>query len=541
MKKLYAEILSAIILSMIIAGFAQAADTLCTNPVATQQGLVRGKAETNPSVCAWKGIPYAAPPVGELRFRATQPAKPRDGVLNAYEFGPACPQKQSILAGGDIRSTSEDCLTLNIWRPQKPGKFPVMFWIHGGGFMNGAGSVDLYNGANLAELKDMVVVTINYRLGALGFLSLPELAQEDPKGSTGNYGILDQIQALEWVQKNIAAFGGDPDNVTIFGQSAGGGSVTMLLISPLAKGLFQRAIPMSGAMDTIGEKEKGYARGRDLAKDLGCKGNDLPACLRKKSPDAFVAKSSLGKIPSFSSMAMGFSPKVDGYVITCQPVDCFKQGRYNQAPVMLGHTRDEMKFFTIAAPYFKYLPKFAIDKLLKKMAGPSTRDLFKLYSYADYKHPSELFMAVITDLFVAPGFADAEALSQRTPTYLYRFDWDKTKYGAFHALDIPFVFGNIDPNSELTKKVQPKMDDPATTALAEHMKDYYANFAKTGDPNGPGLTTWPKYTVEKKQRIYFNDQITVAPISPKDLARYEFLNDLSRKQPAPAHSKGRSK
>jgi len=529
MKKLLTASLLAALSFSTFGRLAWPADDPCVRPVSSQQGLIRGKADPENQVCAWKGIPYAATPVGDLRFRATQPPNPHPGVLDAYEFGPACPQEPSLLAGGEIQSCNEDCLTLNIWSPQKPGRYPVMVWIHGGGFINGSGSIDLYHGAVLSGQKDVVVVTLNYRLGALGFLSLPELVQEDPNGSAGNYGILDQIQALKWVQQNIAAFQGDPGNVTIFGQSAGGGSVTMLLISPLTQGLFQHAIPMSGAMNVIGKKEKGYERGRELVKQLGCEGKDLLPCLREKPADAFPPRSALGKIPSFSGMAAGFSPKVDGYVITCQPIECLEQGSYNRVPVMLGYTRDEMKFFTIAAPYFKYLPRFMVNKLIRKMNGEAAEEARALYSYSDYKRSSDLFLAMITDYFTGPGFADAEALSQRTPVYFYRFEWDHSKYGAFHGLDIPFVFGNRDIHSKIAKKVQAESDRADAVDLAELMMAYYTNFAKTGDPNEPGLLDWPRFTTEKKEIMYFDLPITVAPISEKDLARYEFFAGQSRK------------
>lgn len=506
------------------------AEDFCTRPVATEQGLIRGTADTENGVCVWKGIPYAEPPVGELRFRPPRPAVSHEGVLAAEEFGPACPQEPSLLAGGDIRTWEEDCLTLNIWSPAKPGKYPVMVWIHGGGFINGSGSIDLYHGAVLSGREEVVVVTLNYRLGALGFLSLPELAQEDAHGSTGNYGLLDQIEALRWVQRNISAFQGDPGNVTIFGQSAGGGSVTALLISPLTAGLFQRAIPMSGAMSVLGEKEQGYERGRKLVKELGCEGKEVLACLRGKPASAFPPRSGLGKIPSFSAMAGGFSPKVDGYVLTCQPIECLEQGRYQQVPVMLGYTREEMRFFTIAVPYFKYLPRFLVHRLIHQLNGEAAEDALRLYSYSDYRRPSELFLAMLTDYFTAPGFAAAEALAARTPVYFYRFDWDHSKYGAFHGLDIPFVFGNRDIHSEISRKVQVESERPDAVELAEQMMAYYSNFARVGDPNGAGLVFWPKYPGDRTERIYFNIPITVAPISEPDLARYQFFAEQMRRR-----------
>lgn len=535
MKNRFTALLPAIFIFLtVLAGPVLAADEPCSLPVSTEQGLVRGKPATGAEVCTWKGIPYAAPPLGELRFRATQPPKTHPGILDSYEFGPACPQTTSPFSGGESQSYSEDCLTLNIWRPQKPGKYPVMVWIHGGAFTLGSGSYDMYNGAKLAELKDVVVVTINYRLGALGFLSLSELADEDPDRSTGNYGILDQVQALIWVNQNISQFGGDPGNVTIFGQSAGGMSVCTLLVSPLAKGLFQRAIPMSGACDVVGKKEAAYAQGVKLAKKLGCKDKELLACLRRKPAAAFLPKSTtLEFISGLGGGGLSYSPKLDGHVLTCQPLECIKQGNYNQVPVMIGFTRDEIRLFTSAVPALKILPKSMVNKLISIMTGGSPQELLKLYSYSDYKRPFDLFVAAATDFFCTPGFEDAEELSKKTPVYLYRFDWDQTKdpekYGAFHGLDIPFVFGNDNPKSKISQKVRAKDTDAANIPLCKQIMAFYANFARTGDPNGDGLPVWPKYSVEKKERIYFNTTVKVAPISQKDLARYEFFAGQSRK------------
>jgi para-nitrobenzyl esterase len=524
---LTALLLTAVIFSSVIAGPARA-DDQCSKPVSTAEGMVRGKPATGAEACTWKGIPYAAPPVGDLRFRATQPAKAHQGVLDAYEFGPACPQKSSGFSGGEVSSFNEDCLTLNIWSPEKPGKYPVMVWIHGGAFSMGASSFGLYDGARLTGLKDVVVVSINYRLGALGFLSLPELAEEDPHASTGNYGLLDQIQALKWVQQNISKFGGDPGNVTIFGQSAGGMSVCSLLVSPLAKGLFQKAIPMSGACDFIPQKEEGYEFGKKMAEKAGCKDKDLLACLRKKPADAFLPKSVVSDFLTGFTSGAGFVPKFDGYVFTCQPLECIQQGNYNQVPVMMGFTRDEIKLFTSAIPFMDLLSRSLVKKVLRMMTGDAGDGFLKFYSFADYQHPGDLLNAAGTDYFSAAGFADVEALSKRTPVYYYRFDWDDIKdpkkYGAFHGLDIPFVFGNDNPDSKLVRKVRAKDTNPANIPLYKQIMSYYTDFAKTGDPNGPGLPAWPKYSVDKKERLYLDNQITVAPLLPKDIDRYQYFN-----------------
>jgi len=527
MKKIILPFLSVIIGSFIFAGVAQAGDDFCAKPVSTGQGLIRGKAEASQPVCVWKGIPYAAPPVGELRLRATQPAKPHQGILDAFEFGPACPQKKSMFSGGESASYNEDCLTLNIWSPKKPGKYPVMFWIHGGAFMLGAGSYQMYDGANLAGLQDLVVVSINYRLGALGFLALPELAGESPENSSGNYAFLDQIQALQWVKQNIAAFNGDPNNVTIFGQSAGGMSVCALLASPPAKGLFHQAIPMSGGCEVTVTREKGFELGKETLKKLGCDQADVLVCLRKKPAEAFLPKSTVVEFLSGFGTDRGMGPIIDGYVLPENPLNLIAKGQYNQVPVMIGHTRDEMRLFTAFVPGLDLLPKSLVNKLIARFTGGDTTKVFALYSYADYKKPMDLFNAVSSDAFISGGYIGAEELCKTAPVYYYRYDWDEIKnpekYGSFHGLDIPMVFHNDDPSYKISRKVKRADLNLDREPLYKILMQYYANFARSGDPNQPGLPVWPRYTPDKKERIYLDNQIMVAPLSEKEIARYELF------------------
>ena len=432
-----------------------------------------------------------------------------------------------MFSGGESLAHSEDCLTLNIWSPAQPGKYPVMVWIHGGAFMLGAGSYDMYHGQNLASKQEVVVVSLNYRLGALGFMSLPELAKESPNNAAGNYGFLDQIQALKWVQQNITAFNGDPGNVTIFGQSAGGMSVCTLMASPLAQGLFQKAIPMSGGCEVAIPREKGFAQGRATADKLGCKTGDVGACLRKKPADAFLPKSVVMQFISGFSGERSLGPVIDGYVLTESPIEAIRKGNYNKTPVMINTTRDEMRLFTMFIPGMSHIPKWAVNKLLPRFGGDSS-DVFKYYSYNDYKKPVDLLNRVLSDAFIAQSFNAAEALSKTTDVYFYRFDWDKTvdpeKYGAFHGFDIPFVFGNRDPNSSVARKVKKQGEVPGQDELGDQMMRYYADFAKTGNPNGAGLVLWPKYSVEKKERLLLNAQVTVEPVSPRDVERYRFLS-----------------
>jgi para-nitrobenzyl esterase len=488
--------------------------------------MIQGQAVPDHAACAWKGIPYAAPPVGELRWRTPEPPLPHAGVLQALEVGPSCPQDEVLTSGGESAAFSEDCLTLNIWRPRKSGTFPVMVWIHGGAYREGAGTYQMYDGSRLAAEREVVLVTINYRIGALGFLALPELKAEDPHQSVGNYGILDQIRALQWVRDNIAGFGGDPKNVTIFGQSAGGISVCILLASPPAAGLFHRAIVMSGACDTISSLERGYRQGQKLTEALGCAGSEVVRCLRQKPAEAFVPK---GK-SLLRSSGEGHSPPIDGYVLTAQPIESIRVGNYNQVPVMVGHTRDEIRLYTLVFPGTSLVPRFLVNKLMRRVLGAQTDEIMALYSYSDYRHPAQLLIAVADDGFISRGYFAAEELSRRTPVYLYRFDWNKTrlpdKMGAFHGLDIPFVYGALDLDSLIARILASRKVYEEARPLSEQMMSYYTNFAKTGNPNGPDLPAWPAYTTENKMRLYFDLPVTVAPLTAAEIERYQAFQDL---------------
>ncbi|MFO8057794.1 MAG: carboxylesterase family protein [bacterium] len=499
----------------------------CSEPVETEQGAIKGYADADESACVWKGIPYAAQPVGDLRFRAPEPPPSHQGVLKAFEYGPACPQDSTIYSGGDVEDCDEACLTLNIWRPKKPGTYPVMYWIHGGAFKQGSGTYEMSDGARLAAEQEVIVITMDYRVGILGFTALPELAEEDPHGSTGNYGILDQIRGLKWVQNNIAAFGGDPDNVTVFGQSAGGMSVCTLLATPLAEGLFHRAIPMSGSCNTASTLEEGYQQGEKILEEVGCDGAaDVVKCLRDKPQEAFVPKGQ-NTILTMVSGGMGFGPHMDGYVLADQPLDYIKRGDYNRVPVMVGHTRDEIKLYTMFFAGLSLWPEWWVDHILEWLLGPRKDEVMAMYSYDDYDRPVHLLYAVANQAFVAQGFAAAEALAEHSPVYFYRFDWDDTRFrkkmGAFHGLDEPMVFGALEMDTDLANLLANDRAIELGEPMSAKIMAYYANFAKTGDPNGPGLPRWPRYTRETRKRLYLDNNITAKPLTQKQIERYSYF------------------
>ena len=406
--------------------------------------LFRSVVDSSSRVTVFRGIPYAAPPVGSLRWRPPQPTKPWPGVRAAKRLGRNCIQHQPY---GDIdpftAGISEDCLYLNVWTKSldaRASKRPVLVWIHGGGFWAGFGGEERHNGARLAQ-KGPVVVTLNYRLGPLGFLAHPALAAESPHHAAGNYGLLDQIAALQWVQRNIARFGGDPSRVTIFGESAGGMSVGSLIASPLAKGLFQHAILESGTGVNIGvvSRDAAQAVAVRFADSLGVRGAGAAAAsrLRAINPDTLVAVSLHLGPPGQPA----FWPVVDGWVLPHAVDSTLLHGAANLVPVIAGTNRDEGD----------------------EWMGAPTRSFARLMS------------------------------ARGAPTYVYMFsrvgdDSANRARGAYHSAEITFVFGRPQP-------LQPSAGStPYDSTVAEAMSDYWVSFATTGDPNsGPSAGRWPRW------------------------------------------------
>lgn len=479
-----------------------------TAPIAVTGGRVVG--ETDGDLAIFRGIPYAAPPVGDLRWRPPQPVEPWSGVRRATAFGPCCPQPVSILHHRMPGRADEDCLYLNVWTPrlERRARLPVMVWIHGGGFTTGAGSMRFYEGSVLAG-RGVVVVTINYRLGPLGFFAHPLLSAESPRGVSGNYGLLDQIAALRWVRENIAAFGGDPDCVTVFGESAGSASVSRLMVSPLAKGLFHRAIAQSGGPHGRNRhlREPWYGTmpaegiGLDVARRLGCHESDDPLAALRAKPPARLLEAADPKQGLFGS-GTRFGPIADGHVLPDDPAVLFDKGRQHDVPFVAGSTADEGTLFLSQLPLRRTVGyRFLMRRMFGDRADEAL-DLFPCEDDADVRAAANRFITVA--FFAAPARTMARAMERKaSKAWLYHFTRvppiDRAeKLGAFHGLDVAYVFGSA---------AEGPLFDETDRRLSEAMMAYWTNFARSGDPNGPGLPKWPVHETASDRHLELGDTV----------------------------------
>jgi para-nitrobenzyl esterase len=472
-----------------------------TDPVRVEQGQLSGVPGSDPSVRVFKGIPFAAPPTGDLRWRAPKPAADWPGVRKADQFSATCmqtPYPEGSLYRSEPQPVSEDCLYLNIWTAAKSAsdKRPVMVWIHGGAFTRGSGSLPTYNGENFAK-KGVVLVTVNYRLGVFGFFAHPELTQESEHHSSGNYGILDEIAALKWVQKNIAAFGGDPKRVTIFGESAGSWAVNVLVASPLAKGLFQRAIGESGAnfnkMTPLADLEKSGLRVGPSIQEL------------RARPAAEVLK------------ALGaYSVNVDGWLLPTDVMTIFEKGQQNDVPILIGSNADEGTAFMPAK-----ITVAALEATAKQRFQSRVDEFARVYpatSDAEAWKASAALMRDSTFGLQMRTWARMQTKSGKSPAYLYYFSRVPPgpvgeHYGAFHASEISYVFGTAD--------IGRRTWDDSDRKLSDVMSSYWVNFATTGNPNGKSLPTWPNYDENKDLALGLGDEIRPIPVPNK--AGLDFL------------------
>ena len=492
--------------------------------VKTASGVVEGK-EMGP-VHAFLGIPYAAPPVGDLRWKPPVPVAKWDGVRKATEFGSHCMQTNVY---GDMvfpdPGQSEDCLSLNVWVPEKAqGKLPVMVWIYGGGFVAGGTSEPRQHGEILAQ-QGVIVVSMNYRLGMFGFFVHPELAKESEHHAAGNYGLLDQLAALRWVHDNIAAFGGDPGNVTIFGESAGSFSVSAQMASPLAKGLFQKAIGESGAAFSsrglrfapLAEREQKDAK---LASEqLGVSTlAELRAIPAQKLLDAFSKPGGPG--------AFSFGPDVDGYFLPESVPATYAAAKQNDVALLAGWNHEEEGLHPFPPD------KSAMDTLkatADKEFGARAAEFLKLYPGETEEQAQRSMADFASDRFIAWGtwkWLEAEVKTGRKPVYRYRFDLSLPPdekgqpRGAYHSAEIEYVFGQLDSKTDVTWR-------PEDRALSAMMQKYWANFARRGDPNGPGLAKWPVYSPADGWPVM---HLSATPEARKDelRGRYLFLSEWEK-------------
>ncbi len=492
---------AAFLLLLALAGFRlSGADTTLNQPVRTLSGLLQGAANAEGSVTAFKGIPYAAPPVGDLRWREPQPPPVWEGVRPALSFGASCPQPASTFAPPYTREfaatgpTDEDCLFLNVWAPSTPGagKRGVLVYVHGGSGIRGSGSVPVYDGEELAR-KGIVVVTLNFRLGLLGGMGHPELTAESPHRVCGNYGMLDLIAALRWVRANIAAFGGDPDKVTLCGQSSGCMALHYLTISPLAKGLFQRAIAVSFPCDyllkphAIGNVWQKEQQGIKFAAAKKVKGIRE---LRALTPAELMAEDPA--VEPFTRAALGGGMNTDGWSFPMEYHQALEQGLVADVPLMIGITADDFgppaeRLKTTVASFAADLPgMFGV----KKDAFLSARETYLAFCPAGTdREARELAKRAQREYRLASVFdwAERRSATGRSPLYTYRFDqpipWpEHPEFGVFHSSDLIYAFHN------LRQLNRPWTDEDRR--VAGQVSSFWVNFVNTGNPSGPGLPTW---------------------------------------------------
>ena len=463
----------------------------------------------------FKGIPYAAPPVGNRRWLPPAPHTPWSETRATKEFGPAAPQTPlaalEFLAAFDVGSKiDEDCLTLNVWTPGlDEARRPVLVWIHGGAFVIGAGSQTIYDGASLAAKGDVVVVTVNYRLGALGFLNLREVTQGRIPAS-GNEGLLDQSAALAWVRDNIERFGGDPRNVTLFGESAGGMSTGCHLAMPDSRGLFHKAIPQSGACHTANTRERAIRVSRHFLETLGVDARDLETLLNMPFERLLEAQAAMTDANNIDPElgGMPFQPCVDGSVLAQTPIEAVRAGHAANVPVLVGSTLDEWKLLAPSDPTLLTLDAEGLAERLAMNVGEAAPRITQTYSKALQERgvdptPTQIFIAAETDrVFRMPALELAEAQrEQNTPAYNYLFTWDSPALGGLlgscHALELAFVFGTIESSGGRDFSGS----GPQCDALEAAIQDSWIAFARSGDPSTPALGKWPVYGEARETMI----------------------------------------
>lgn len=482
----------------------------------TAKGTLEGVLSADGKVRMFKGVPYAAPPVGTLRWKPPQPAASWSGVRKATEFTPRCMQAR-VYTDMIFRDpgTSEDCLYLNVWAPPQASgqRLPVMVWIYGGGFAAGATSEPRQDGSNLVK-KGVLVVSMNYRLGIFGFFSHPGLAQESAHHASGNYGLMDQTAALQWVHDNIAAFGGDPDNVTIFGESAGSFSVSAQMASPLSKGLFRRAIGESGAFfgDTLRLKTLEETEKADVAYAKNSLRTDSLEELRAMPAEKILEVISQGQ-------GVRFVPNIDGYFLPESVAAIFAAGKQAHVPLLAGWNADEQTYRSILQRDEPTPQNY--QSHLQTLYGTRAAEFLKAYAGTTPDQVKRAAQDLASDRFIAFGtwkWLDAHLETGKAPEYRYHFEQNLPEplNAAPHASEIEFVFDAL-PSRELPWRSEDRQ-------LSELMSTYWTNFAKKGDPNGAGLPKWPVYTKDEYQTMHLRAESSASADDRR--GRYELLDSI---------------
>jgi para-nitrobenzyl esterase len=491
---------------LLAAAFAQPAASQIQTAKVTG-GEVQGVVAEGISI--YKGIPFAAPPVGDLRWKAPASVQPWTGVKKADAFGRACMQTANSM--GNTAPVGEDCLSLNVWTPaKKPGeKIPVIIWIYGGGFSGGSTSTAMYDGMNFAK-KGVVLVSVAYRVGPFGFLAHPELSRESGKGS-GNYGLEDMIAGMKWVKQNIAQFGGDPSNVTILGHSAGGMAVNMLAASPVTKGLFHRAICMSGGsfapLQTSSQGGTGIqalnlaeSTGEAFLKKLGVA--DIKAA-RALSAEEIQKKAGGGM------GGAGFRPVADGYIIPSDLYSIYQARRFNDTPILVGHTSDELGSFGgrggATADQF--------EKQVKSQYGPRAEIILSAYPHstdAEATKASKGLSRESTFSWSTWTWSRLQSEKGKGKAFQYYYDYHEPNVdGSGHGSDVPYAFQTLSGGQGSAPK-------PEDLKLSNMISSYWVNFAKSGDPNGPGLPKWPAFAENDQKVMVFDASPGARPIPNLD-------------------------
>jgi para-nitrobenzyl esterase len=508
--------LTAILFTVLMSA-SPATSTRNLHEVTTENGRLQGTTNADRSVVVFKKVPYAAPPIRELRWKPPRRSENWTGVWQADKFGPACLQAE-VFGKLHLRTeqSSEDCLFLDVWVPNRntKNKLPVVVWLYGGGFVTGDSSEPRYDGENLAK-KGVVVVIPNYRLGVFGFFSHPDLTKESPNKASGNYGLLDQIAALQWVARNIASFGGDPHNVTLAGQSAGSFSVSVLMASPLAQGLFQKAIGESGGfyppLTTLADAEKA---GEEFVRSVGATSMEE---MRKKS-GAELLQAAMKYKGGF-----GFDSILDGYVLPIDPIIVYKEGRQSHIPLLAGWNADEGKMSFLSSPQKTTAKSFA--ELAHSRFGDDAAEFLKLYPADTDERARSSAEELADDDF--SGFStwkwiEMHGKTGESPVYEYRFEQvpavgSGESVGSKHSDEIEYVFQTLNSREGVPWTSKDR-------ELSDMVSSYWVNFAKDGDPNFKGLPNWPKYDIADSFQVMHlsGGEVHASPDATR--SRYEFLD-----------------